>query len=115
MSLPGGKFTPEQVTRILDVTCEPPEKSDRPITHCTSRELADEVTKRGIVESIAPARVGRSLREAALPPLTSRFWLNTTEKDPVASSRTRSRPSALVLKPLTRPTEKSSRNSHNRA
>jgi hypothetical protein len=115
MSLPGGKFTPEQVTRILAVTCEPPEKSDRPITHWTSRELADEVTKRGIVESIAPARVGRSLRETALPPLKSRSWLNTTEKDPVASSRTRSRPSALVLKPLTRPTEKSSRNSHNRA
>ncbi len=31
-----GKFTPEQVTQILAVACEPPEKSGRPITHWTA-------------------------------------------------------------------------------
>ena len=79
---PPGKFTPEQIVRILAVACEPPEKSDRPITHWTARELADEVVKRGIVPSISPAQVGRYLREAALQPHKKRYWLNTTEKDP---------------------------------
>jgi transposase len=78
-----GKFTPEQVTQILAVACEPPEKSGRPITHWTAHELADEVVTRGIVTSISPSQVARYLREAALQPHKSRYWLNTTEKDPV--------------------------------
>lgn len=79
---PPGKFTPEQIVRILAVACEPPEKSDRPITHWTAREPADEVVKRGIVPSISTAQVGRYLREAALQPHKERYWLNTTETDP---------------------------------
>jgi transposase len=77
-----GKFTPEQVTLIVAVACEPPEKSGRPITHWTLQELADEVKKRGIVASISPAQLSRYLREANLQPHKSRYWLNTTEKDP---------------------------------
>ncbi len=77
-----GKFTPEQVTQILAVACEPPEKSGRPITPWTAYELADEVVKRGIVASISTTQVGRYLREAAMQPHKSRYWLNTTEKDP---------------------------------
>jgi transposase len=82
-----GKFTPEQVTLILAVACEPPAKSGRPITHWTVRELTDEVIARGIVASISPAQVYRYLREAALQPHKSRYWLNTTEKDPVVFAR----------------------------
>ena len=77
-----GKFTPEQVTQIVAVACEPPKNSGRPITHWTAHELADEVVKRGIAASISVAQVGRYLREAALQPHKSRYWLNTTEKDP---------------------------------
>ena len=76
------KFTAEQVTQILAVACEPPAKSDRPITHWTVQELTDEVIRRGIVESISPAQVSRYLHEAALQPHKSRYWLNTTETDP---------------------------------
>ena len=76
------KFTAEQVTQIVAVACEPPAKSDRPITHWTVQELTDEVIQRGIVESISPAQVYRYLREAALQPHKSRYWLNTTETDP---------------------------------
>jgi putative transposase len=54
-----GKFSAEEVTQILAVACEPPEQSGRPVTHWTSRELADEVVKRGIVPSISPRQVGR--------------------------------------------------------
>jgi hypothetical protein len=77
-----GKFTPEQVTRILAAACEPPEKSGRPITHRTAYELTDEVVRRGIVTSISPSQVSRYLREAALQPHKSRYRLNTTETDP---------------------------------
>jgi transposase len=77
------KFTPQQVTQILAVACEPPEKSGRPITHWTAHELTDEVIERGIVSSISPSQVSRYLREAVLQPHKSRYWLNTTEKDPV--------------------------------
>lgn len=78
-----GKFPPEQVTQILAVACESPEKSGRPITHGTAHELADEVVTRGIVTSISPSQVARDLREAVLPPHQSRYGLQTTEKDPV--------------------------------
>jgi transposase len=77
-----GKFTPEQITRILALACEPPEQSGRPITHWTYKELADEAKKRGIVASISEAQVGRYLREAELRPHKSRYWLNAREKDP---------------------------------
>ena len=58
----GGKFTAEQIARILAVACEPPEKSGRPVTHWTPRELADEAVKRGIVPSISVRQVGRFLK-----------------------------------------------------
>jgi putative transposase len=63
-------FTPEQIVQIVAVACEPPEKSDRPIDHWTSRELADEVKNRRIVSAISPRSVGRFLkrgRPAAAP------------------------------------------------
>ena len=77
-----GTFTPEQITQILALACEPPEQSGRPITHWTYKELADEAKKRGLVASISASQVGRYLREAELQPHKSRYWLNTKEKDP---------------------------------
>lgn len=77
-----GKFTAEQITAIVAVACEPPEKSGRPITHWTRRELRDEVVKRGIVPSISVAQIGRYLNDAALQPHRREMWLNSTEKDP---------------------------------
>ena len=68
---PGGPatFSPEQIVQIVAVACEPPEKSGRPISHWTHRELADEVEKRQIVKHIAPRSVGRFLKagRAAAP------------------------------------------------
>jgi putative transposase len=61
---PGGPatFSPEQIVQIVAVACEPPEKSGRPISHWTHRELADEVKRRRIVRDIAPRSVGRFLK-----------------------------------------------------
>jgi putative transposase len=68
-----GKFTAEQVTQILAVACEEPQKCGRPVTHWAPAELADEVVKRKIVESISARQVGRFLKsggpEAASEPL----------------------------------------------
>src|SRR6476646_3458067 len=61
---------------------ESPKLSGRPITRWTHRELRDEVVRRGIVESISVAQVGRYLKQSALQPHRSKMWLNTTEKDP---------------------------------
>jgi len=55
-------FSPEQIVQIVAVACEPPEKSGRPISHWTSRELADEVKKRHIVQAISARSVGRFLK-----------------------------------------------------
>src|SRR4051794_39911879 len=77
-----GTFTAEQLTQLIALACEPPEKSGRPITHWTGKELAEEAVARGIVDSISPTQVNRYLREAELQPHKSRYWLNTTEKDP---------------------------------
>jgi putative transposase len=65
---PGGPatFSPEQIVQIVAVACEPPEKSGRPISHWTHRELADEVKKRRIVKDIAPRTVGRLLKTGRL-------------------------------------------------
>lgn len=68
-----GKFTAEQVTQILAVACEDPEKCGRPVTHWTPAELTDEVVKRKIVASISARQVGRFLKsggpEASSEPL----------------------------------------------
>lgn len=55
-------FTPEQICQIIAVACESPTESGRPITHWTHAELADEVIKRKIVESISSRSVGRFLK-----------------------------------------------------
>ena len=61
---PGTKksFTVEQVVRIVAIACESPEKSERPVSHWTAKELAQEAIKRGIVEKISPRSVGRFLK-----------------------------------------------------
>ena len=54
-------FTPEQLCQLMAVACEPPGDSGRPISQWTPRELADEATKRGIVDRISARTVGRFL------------------------------------------------------
>ena len=76
------KFTSKQVAESLAVACEPPEKSNRPIGSWSHRELADEVTARGIVKSISKSHIGNLLKQMDLQPHKSRYWLNTKEKDP---------------------------------
>lgn len=55
-------FTAEQLTSVIAIACEEPDDSDRPISHWSAREVADEAVKRGIVESISRRHVGRFLQ-----------------------------------------------------
>lgn len=55
-------FTAEQIVQIVAVACEDPADSGRPVSHWTPREVAEEVRKRGIVETISTRSVGRFLK-----------------------------------------------------
>jgi putative transposase len=55
-------FQAEQWCQIIALACEPPEAAGRPISHWTPRELADEVRKRGIVQTISERHGGRFLK-----------------------------------------------------
>ena len=55
-------FSAEQVCQIVAMACEAPPESDRPVTHWSASELADEAAKRGIVEDISARSVGRFLK-----------------------------------------------------
>ena len=56
------RISTDQRCRIEALACERPEESDRPITHWTAREIADEVKKRKIVEPISPRQAARLLK-----------------------------------------------------
>jgi transposase len=57
-------ITADQMCQIVALACEQPEKSGRPISHWTGREIADELMKRGIVESISPRHARRLLKRS---------------------------------------------------
>ena len=61
-----GKFSAEQLCQIIAVACQPPEEVDCPVTHWTPRELANEVAKQGVVESISVRHIGRFLKGVGL-------------------------------------------------
>jgi len=56
------RISADQICQIVALACEPPEQSGRPITHWTSREIADEIMKRGLVEDISPRHAARLLK-----------------------------------------------------
>ncbi len=56
------RITPQQVCKVLELACEAPERSGRPISQWTARELADEIVQRGIVDTISPRHAARLLR-----------------------------------------------------
>ena len=76
------QFKSEQITQIIAIACEAPEKSGRPISHWSAQELADEAVKRNIVTQISIRTVNRLLSEMDLKPHRSRYWLNATPDCP---------------------------------
>ena len=66
-----GKFTAEEIVKIVAVGCENPKDSGRPVTNWTPRELAEEVVQRQIVTSISTRTVGRFLKMKQISSPTS--------------------------------------------
>jgi transposase len=55
------RITAEQTCQIVALACEQPK--ERPISHWTGREIADEVMARGIMEQISPRHAARLLKK----------------------------------------------------
>ena len=94
-------FTLEQITQLYALACAPPEQYGRPISHWTDAELADEMMKPSLVDSISPRHVGRLLAEADLKPHQTRYWLHPPPtlslplKSPTSARSTSNLPSGL--------------------
>lgn len=56
------KFCAEQLTKLIGVACEKPEDSGIPTSHWTAQDLAKEIQRRGIFDSISARHVGRFLK-----------------------------------------------------
>jgi putative transposase len=57
------RITAEQVCQIVALACEAPSTSGRPMSQWTSREIAEEIRKRGIVAQISPRHAARLLKK----------------------------------------------------
>lgn len=55
------EITAEQQCQIVALACEAP--SERPISHWTGKEIAQEIMQRGIVEQISPRHAARLLKK----------------------------------------------------
>jgi putative transposase len=57
------RITAEQVCQMVELACAAPEQSGRPISQWSSREIADEIIKRGIIDQISPRHAARLLKK----------------------------------------------------
>ena len=55
------EISAEQICQMVAMACEQPK--ERPISHGTGREIADEVERRGIIKHISPRHAARLLNK----------------------------------------------------
>lgn len=55
------QITAEQICQVIALACEQPK--ERPISHWTGREIAEEVMARGIIKYISPRHAARLLKK----------------------------------------------------
>src|SRR2546423_8346795 len=55
------QITAEQTCQLMALACEQPK--ERPISHWTGREIAEEVMARGIIKQISPRHAARLLKK----------------------------------------------------
>lgn len=77
-------FSAEQLCHLYAIACEDPAQSGRPINRWTPVELADELIKREIVESISSRHVGRLLDGADRNPMSS--LMRRSKTSPLSTS-----------------------------
>jgi len=59
------RLTADQICQIAQLACEKPEKAGRPISQWTGREIADEIIRRGVVDTISPRHASRLLKKGS--------------------------------------------------
>jgi transposase len=69
-------ITPEQWCRVIALACESPDEHGYPMTHWSSKELAAEAIKQGIVKHLSAGHLRKVLQQKSLQPHRSRCWLN---------------------------------------
>ena len=80
-------YTPEQICAVIAMTCEKPSESERPISHWSQREIADEAMRRGLgAEHLAALSGAFFKKEADLKPHRVRYWL-TPKPDPAFDTK----------------------------
>lgn len=57
------RISPDQRCQMERMACEAPEKSGRPISQWTGREIADELMQRGIVDTLSARHAARLLKK----------------------------------------------------
>lgn len=62
------RITADQRCQMEALACEAPEKSGRPISQWTGREIADEVIKQKLVVTISPRHAARLLKRSCYSP-----------------------------------------------
>lgn len=69
-------YLANQICLIIAIALDLPKLSNRPISHWTSHELADEANKRNITKNISARTVSRILYQNDIRPHFVRYWLN---------------------------------------
>ena len=75
------RLTANQICQIQQLACEKPEESGRPISQWTSREIAAEIMKRDIVDTISARHSARILKKNDIQPHLIRYWLTPAPDD----------------------------------
>jgi transposase len=65
------RITAEQVCQVVALACEAPATSGRPISQWTHQEIADEIMRRGIVQTISPRHAARLVKRGTSTPSRS--------------------------------------------
>ena len=74
-------ITADQLCQITALACEKPEQSERPISHWSGREIADEIMPHGHRRPDFPPPHRTAAKKGDLKPHLIRYWL-TPEPDP---------------------------------
>ena len=69
-------ITSDQLCQFIALACDNPVDYNRPISHWTRTELANEAVKKGLFKSLSPSYAGHLLKVLALKPHKNKYWLH---------------------------------------
>ncbi len=69
-------ITSDQLCQFIALACDNPADYNRPISHWTRAELANEAVKQGLFKSLSPSYAGQLLKVLELKPHKNKYWLH---------------------------------------